>query len=223
MPDGFPLPPAKRRIGPSTIRRLIAGGEGAAVEFKAFPPTPTRFAKSFVAFANTGGGVIVIGVHDNLEIAGVDDPDAVAGTVSQVAGFHCEPAVAVGGRVVVLGGKKILVVEVSESEAKPHRVLGVRSDKSVYVRVGATNRIASKSVVRSLREGATTRAARGKLDPNAARLIDYLESHERITTAGFQRLVNISKRRASRILVDLVRRGLVREHRLESEHYYTIG
>lgn len=223
MPGGFPLPPSKRRIGPATLRKLIAGGEGAAVEFKAFPPTPARFAKSFVAFANTGGGVIVIGVHDDLEIAGVDDPVATAGYVSEVAGFHCEPAVAVGGRVVVLDGMKILVVEVPESDRKPHRVLGVRLDKSVLVRVGATNRIASKSVVRSLREGVTHRAPRGKLDPNAVKLIDYLESHERITTAGFERLVNISKRRASRILVVLVRQGFVREHRLENEHYYTRG
>ena len=223
MSGGFPLPPPKRRIGPATLRKLLACGEGATVEFKAFPPRPTRFAKSFVAFANTGGGVIVIGVHDDLEIAGVDDPDAAAGYVSEVAGFHCEPPVEVGGRDVVLDGKKILVVEVLESDHKPHKVLGVRADKSILVRVGATNRIASKAVVRSLMGGTARRVAPGKLEPNAARLLEYLRSNERITTAGFQRLVNISRRRASRILVDFVRQGLVREHRLESEHYYTRG
>ncbi|MBI3765218.1 MAG: winged helix-turn-helix domain-containing protein, partial [Ignavibacteriales bacterium] len=55
------------------------------------------------------------------------------------------------------------------------------------------------------------------------RLFRYLEQHERITVREFGRLVNISDRRASRILVQLVRAGVVRIHTHEKEEYFTLS
>jgi hypothetical protein len=54
-------------------------------------------------------------------------------------------------------------------------------------------------------------------------LFDYLDHHERITVKLFSKLVNVSDRRASRILIQLVRAGVLRIHTHEKEDFYTMA
>ena len=84
--------------------------------------------------------------------------------------------------------------------------------------------MASKEVVKILKDenpdGPPLKVAIGE---NERRLFSYLEKNERITVREFGRLVNISDRRASRILVGLVRAGVIRIHTHEREEYYTLA
>ena len=54
------------------INELIAGGESSLVEFKRKISKPEKIAKEIVAFANTKGGHLIIGVDDNGAIYGID-------------------------------------------------------------------------------------------------------------------------------------------------------
>jgi predicted transcriptional regulator len=62
-----------------------------------------------------------------------------------------------------------------------------------------------------------------EIGENEKRLFRFLEEHERITVPEFARLVNISERRASRILVSLVRASVVRIHTLEKRDFFTLA
>ncbi len=53
-----------------TLGQLIKQGEGQTVEFKR--EFTTDVGKEIVAFANTDGGVIIIGVDDDGRIVGVE-------------------------------------------------------------------------------------------------------------------------------------------------------
>jgi DNA-binding Lrp family transcriptional regulator len=55
------------------------------------------------------------------------------------------------------------------------------------------------------------------------RLLDYLDGNERITVKQLGKLVNISDRRASRLLIQLVRAGVLRIHTQEKEDFYTLA
>ncbi len=46
------------------VSNLIAGGETSRVQFKLNVTNVTSIAQEMVAFANTRGGMILIGVHD---------------------------------------------------------------------------------------------------------------------------------------------------------------
>jgi ATP-dependent DNA helicase RecG len=52
------------------IIRLVEGGENSAVEFKTAEVKIDSLAKEIVAFSNTNGGVIFLGVDDNGTITG---------------------------------------------------------------------------------------------------------------------------------------------------------
>ena len=53
------------------------------------------------------------------------------------------------------------------------------------------------------------------------RLFSYLEAKERITVKEYAKLVNISKRRAERKLITLVRAGVLQIHNDSHNDYFT--
>ena len=67
----------------SRLHELIRGGESEKVEFKAVVPTEDTVAKVLVAFANTQGGTLIIGVNDDSTIVGVPE-DQVKPTVEKL-------------------------------------------------------------------------------------------------------------------------------------------
>jgi predicted HTH transcriptional regulator len=84
--------------------------------------------------------------------------------------------------------------------------------------------MASKEVVRVLRDQRPDAPPMQiEIGENEKRLFNYLDAHERITAKEFSNLVNISEQRASRILVSLVRAGVVRIHTLEKRDYFTLA
>ena len=53
------------------IKELISQGEGVHLDFKFEISDAQKIARSLVAFANTSGGKLLIGVNDNGVIKGV--------------------------------------------------------------------------------------------------------------------------------------------------------
>lgn len=50
------------------LREVIAAGEGRQVEFKRGLPRDEKTARTLVAFANTRGGLLIVGVGDRGEL-----------------------------------------------------------------------------------------------------------------------------------------------------------
>jgi ATP-dependent DNA helicase RecG len=54
-----------------SLRKSINDGEGKTIEFKVELPNSSSLAKTIVAFSNTVGGKIIIGVNDQGKIIGL--------------------------------------------------------------------------------------------------------------------------------------------------------
>lgn len=74
----------KVKISPTTatdseevyqLRRLVMEGEGQHLEFKRKVSHPEKIVREMIAFANSEGGTILIGVDDDGLLAGVKYPD----------------------------------------------------------------------------------------------------------------------------------------------------
>jgi predicted HTH transcriptional regulator len=133
--------------------------------------------------------------------------------------------------IVAFDGKDVIVVYVRESRDKPHYFTGnsngnteSEDETKVFIRVNDKTIMASKEVVKILRDGrADAPPMHLEIGENEKRLFRYLDEHERITAREFSSLVNISEQRASRILVSLVRAGVVRIHTLEKSDFFTLA
>lgn len=141
---GRPLPAdVTIEIAGEDVRRLIMQGEGDKVEFKVRIGQEREldeFVESIVAFANGSGGVILVGVDNNANIIGITEENAYD-RVTKILRSHCDPPIQPEMSMRSLDEKDILIIEVKEGGNKPY----VFRDRGVYVRVGATDRIATRA------------------------------------------------------------------------------
>ena len=70
---------------------MVRGGEDTFLELKVKLSNPEKIAQEIVALANTGGGVIIFGVNDQLRIEGVDDPESVQEELVRICREDIEP------------------------------------------------------------------------------------------------------------------------------------
>src|ERR1051325_3752532 len=74
------------------LLRLIRGGEDTFLELKVKLSNSEKIAQEIVALANTGGGVMVFGVNDQLRIEGVDNPEGVQDELVRICREDIEPS-----------------------------------------------------------------------------------------------------------------------------------
>lgn len=208
------------------LKALISEGENFKIEFKRQFSSVEKIAKELIAFANTKGGMILFGVDDDGTIYGVESEKSEIDLIREAAREYCEPPIEPIVQVIELNRKDVVVAIVEESRTKPHRLQDFRDvisrDAKVYIRINDKSVIASREVVRILEsENPDSEPLSIIIGENERRLFKYLEEKERITVKDYAKLVNISERRASRILVNLVRAGVIRIHTEERLEYFT--
>lgn len=145
----------------SQIASIVASGRGPETEFAAEAAAPAKLAETLVAFANAGGGALLVGVPD-----GLSDPDAILDRALQAALAVAPPLIIPLPKVEEMDGKLVLVVSVPPG--LPH----VYSYKGKYlVREGTRNRPLDPRQLRRLmmERGAVSFEA---LVPDGARLDD---------------------------------------------------
>ncbi|PWG82101.1 RNA-binding domain-containing protein [Pararcticibacter amylolyticus] len=209
------------RLKPYHIRQLILEGEEVSLDFKKTITSCSKIAKTMVAFANNKGGRLLVGVADNGDIKGVRSEDEEKYMLTKAAHFYCRPALEPSFEEVYMDDKIVLVAEIRESDIKPHYALGEDNKWWVYIRVKDKSLLASKIVVDVLKAESKEDGVLIEYSGKEKALLEYLESNERITAREYSRMLNLSRRRAQRILVTLVLSGLIRVHTTEKEEFYT--
>src|ERR1035437_1865924 len=210
------------------VLELIEGGENLRCEFKRKFSSSEKIAREMIAFANTIGGVILFGVDDNKEIVGVDSEKSEAELIKDAALNYCEPPVDFNISYIEHNGKEIVIVEIPESDKKPHRIQDYLNEfdinkAKVCIRVNDKSVMASKEMVRILKAKTNNlNLKKYAIGPVEKSLFNYLSEYERISVKELGTLVNISERRASRTLVKLVRANLLFIHTKDNgEEYFT--
>lgn len=210
------------------LHEIIEKGENGTVEFKRKFSSPEKIAKEMIAFANTKGGCILFGIDDDRSVVGVESEKGEIELIDMAAKFFCEPEVKYEIEVLPIYRKDVVAVNIPESKNKPHSLVENGKDDNdpyrVYIRIKDKSVLASKETVRVLRKSRPDSPPLiVNLTDKDKALLDYLSVHEKITMKEFKELLNISNRRASRILVNLVRAELIRQHNTEKEDFYTLS
>lgn len=203
------------------IKRMIFDGEGVKQDFKKTINSCEKIAKTLVAYANNKGGRLLIGVADDGTITGVKQEDEEKYMITKAAHFYCKPALDPKFEEVYVDDKLVLVVEIEPSDLKPHYALGEDGKWWVYVRVNDKSILASKVVVDVIKSAGREEGVLIEYSNNEKALLEYLQSHERITVMEYCALSKINRRKAQRILVNLLLSGVIKVHTSEKEEFYT--
>jgi ATP-dependent DNA helicase RecG len=123
----------------ANISELLSQGENNAIEFKSEGVSTDSLAKEIVAFANTQGGSILIGVEDNGAISGIHTHPKIEEWIANIARQNVVPPIQVSTIIETLQNRQVAHIIVPKGKDKPYQ-----TNKNQYlVRVGSTNRTAS--------------------------------------------------------------------------------
>jgi ATP-dependent DNA helicase RecG len=111
---------------PRLIELLVQRGEGLQVEFKPGKlddKDREELAETVVAFANSDGGRVLVGVADDGRVLGCFEND-VGNKITKMLVDRCDPPVDVRVNRLLVDEKPVYVVIVQQSTNKPHAVKG---------------------------------------------------------------------------------------------------
>lgn len=124
----------------------IKNGESKTLEFKKEFPNNESIAKTVIAFSNTSGGKLIIGVDNNGEIIGLKENVDIFDLQDKIASIiydNCYPNIIPEIYTANIDGKIIIVVEVFRGNLLPYYFKKEGKNDGTYIRIGATNRKAS--------------------------------------------------------------------------------
>lgn len=132
--------------------------EGKTLEFKRDLSTPAGALKTIVAFANTAGGTLLLGVEDgSRHVRGVREPLDLEERLANLISDRIAPRLLPEIEILPWRRTHVLTVQVHSSSSRPHHLVREGVAAGVYVRVGSTNRRADPEMIEELR-----RFARGE-------------------------------------------------------------
>jgi predicted HTH transcriptional regulator len=209
---------------------LVAEGEGSRIEFKRLIHSAPKIARSITAFANTSGGVILIGVDDDRRIVGIHSEKETLQIIDEAMKYHIEPRPRIEVRVDEFKRRMVLLVDIPESPERPHfhverlirRDTGRRSvERRVFIGDGSHNKATSEDRIELLLS--SRESLRISFTDRERRLLDWLDEHDRITAEAFAGSAGIPVREARRILVSLVRSGALRIKSINGNSFYPLA
>jgi predicted HTH transcriptional regulator len=107
------------------------------------------------AFANTAGGVLLIGIKDGSRaVLGVANPLDEEERLCNLIADSIDPRLAPSVEMVNWEGRTLLAVEVYPSPLRPHWLKSMGIESGVLVRVGSTNRQADGPLTAEMRRSA---------------------------------------------------------------------
>lgn len=127
-------------------------GEGKTLEFKENCYTLKKIIRTAVAFANTAGGTIVVGVKNNRDVVGVEDPLKDEERLSSAFADSVSPLLIPDITIKSFRDRSVIIVKVFHSLA-PYYVKAEGPEEGVYIRLGSTNRKADLETIENIKRG----------------------------------------------------------------------
>ncbi len=131
------------------LDRLRRGGEGETVEFKADFPEGDGIARAVAAFANGRGGILIMGIRNDGEVAGIGN---VPGARDRLDDIVREKVIRLPKYDVIRGTldkRPVIAMRVEPGDDPPYGVKG-KGVIRYYIRRGATNRVAEPEELRAI-------------------------------------------------------------------------
>lgn len=192
------------------IKKLVAEGEGLHLEFKRKAAYPEKIVRELIAFANTEGGTLLIGVDDDGSIPGVKYPEEEVHVIIEALTRQCRPLLIYQESVFAISENRFVVrFDVSPSSRRPHFQV-VAGKRDTFVRSNDMSIKASAEMQEIIKRSKKKRDIHFSFGEPEKKLMEYLEHHTTITLADYMKFSGLNRFRASRKLILLVLANVLR-------------
>jgi predicted HTH transcriptional regulator len=192
------------------LRKLTDLGEGQHLEFKKKADHPEKIVREMVAFANSGGGVLLIGVDDNGKISGLKFPEEEKFVMEAAIFQYAMPALSYKLDLIPIGqGLSVLKYEIPDGKEKPYFWLEKKENqlRSVYVRSKDQSLRASYEMFRYLVSAKQERPV--TFGSQELLLLNELGRNGTISIRDFCDISGLGKKKVSVLFVSLCCSGVL--------------
>jgi predicted HTH transcriptional regulator len=190
------------------IKQLVEEGEHEHQDFKFEISDARKIARSISAFANTGGGRLLVGVKDNGKIAGIRSEEEIY-MIEAAATMYCEPKVEVETQTYLVEGRTVLMVQINEAEAKPVCALDEENKPKAYIRIADENILATPVHLKVWQHSKKDRGSFLSFTDKEQRLLDALKEKDMLTLNQCCKLCQTNRMTMCHLLADFIRFELV--------------
>jgi len=183
--------------------QLIAQGEHQQQDFKYCINDSRKIAKSLVAFANSQGGRLLVGVKDNGKIAGVRSEEEYY-MVEAAAKIYSNPAIDFEVQQWDAEGKTVLEIYIHPSKNRPHYAENDERKWVAYIRKDDENIVANRVLLKAWKLERNKNGLFFKYNDTRKILVKYLEENQEITLSKFCKIAQINRIVAENILAEFL-------------------
>ncbi len=191
------------------LYKLIEEGEHQQQDFKFCINDSKKIAKSLVAFANTLGGRLLIGVKDNGKVIGISTDEEYY-MVESAAKIYSKPPIDFTTKQWHSEGKTVLEISVQPSNKKPHFAKDETGKWLAYIRIKDENVLAHNIQLVVWKKQKSPKGIHFTYSKDEKFLIDFLQNNDGITFSKFIRMAHISRKKAEEVLSNFVIMNVVK-------------
>lgn len=185
------------------LYKLIKQGEHEQQDFKFCINDSKKIAKSLVAFANTKGGRLLIGVKDNGKIAGISSDEEFY-MVESAAKIFSKPAIDFITQQWQIEGKTVLEINIEQGSKKPYFAKDENGKWLAYIRIKDENFLAHRIQIEAWKKESSPNGVCFSYSNDERLLIEYLQKNDSISFSKYMRLAQLSRKKAEDILSNFV-------------------
>lgn len=203
------------------IRKLIAQGENQQLDFKFEISDSKKIARTLVAFANTDGGRLLVGVKDNGAIAGVRSEEEYY-MIEAAAQLFCKPEIVFQTKEWDVDGKLVLEVIVPKSRNLKHKAPAKENDYKVFVRVKDQNILADPILLQYWKLEQSDNVVNINFTEPEMLLLQYVDQHGSISRNELMNTAGIGKKQAERMILNFMLMGILELKLTERETRFVL-
>ena len=192
----------------SKLIKMIAEGEHQRQDFKYCINDSRKIARSMVAFANTDGGRLLLGLRDNGSVAGVQSDEEYY-MAEAAAKLYSKPPINFQTQQWLVEGKTVLEINIQKSNELPHCAQNEEGKWLVYIRKADQNIVAPGILLKVWEQQKSQQGVHIRFTDEEKRLFSLLESNQYLSLNQFSRQANLPRWKGEKLLVKLIVVGVV--------------
>jgi predicted HTH transcriptional regulator len=183
----------------NTLYSYIREGEHQTQDFKFRIDDARKIARTLVAFANTDGGRLLIGVKDNGKVTGID-PEEEFHMIQGAAEMYCQPPIEFTSQIWQDDHKLVLEIIVPPSPLRPHSAKDDDNRWRIYIRQDDHTLLANKILIAlwKLQKKGVDKPQEFTEEEN--HFLGLFRAHEQLTLSKLYRLSTLKKNRVDYLL-----------------------
>lgn len=195
------------------LEKRVLGGENLYTEFKHKINFPEKIAREIVAFANTKGGQLFVGIDDNKTIFGLKNADeevfALKNVIKKFIKFDINYSIST---IKINEKKAVLLVDIQENSQKPNYAYAYENQKNAiaYMRVADKSVQASQVVIKILELQSKDTQIRLNFGDMQRKIVAQIDSNGYVTVKSLAEKELISIHTASEKLIEMVLAGFLK-------------